>query len=255
MRVVAIDWSGRAKGAHRYIWLAEASGAELVRLECGRNREEIGDWLVAEQAMGERMVVGLDFAFSMPAWFLEERELASGAELWSCATTAGEDWLRECHPPFWGRPGKKKLGDEPWLRATDASSLNGAVGAKSVFQIGGAGAVGTGSVRGMPVLARLKAAGWAIWPFDPAGSHTVIEIYPRLLTGPVNKSNAIDRAGFIATHYPSLGAPWVDDIAKSEDAFDAAVSALVMAKHCAALERLPLRNDPQVLMEGEIWRP
>ena len=37
---------------------------------------------------------------------------------------------------------------------------------KSVFQIGGAGSVGTASLRGMPVLQRLREAGFAVWPFD-----------------------------------------------------------------------------------------
>ena len=35
---------------------------------------------------------------------------------------------------------------------------------KSTFQIGGAGAVGTGSLRGMPHLLTLREAGCAVWP-------------------------------------------------------------------------------------------
>jgi hypothetical protein len=50
-----------------------------------------------------------------------------------------------------------------------------------VFQIGGAGAVGTDSVRGTPHLLTLAKAGFSIWPFDPPHHLMVIEIYPRAL--------------------------------------------------------------------------
>ena len=53
--------------------------------------------------------------------------------------------------------------------------------AKSVFQLVGNGQVGRGSVRGMPHLARLRAEGFAIWPFDGASDRLVVEIYPSLL--------------------------------------------------------------------------
>ena len=53
--------------------------------------------------------------------------------------------------------------------------------AKSVFQLVGNGQVGRGSVRGMPHLARLRAEGFAIWPFDGARDRLVVEIYPSLL--------------------------------------------------------------------------
>lgn len=55
------------------------------------------------------------------------------------------------------------------LRRTDRERpAVGGIRPTSGFQIGGAGAVGTGAVRGMPMLARLRAAGFAIWPFDAA---------------------------------------------------------------------------------------
>ena len=58
-----------------------------------------------------------------------------------------------------------------------------------MFQIGGAGAVGTGSIRGMPHLLTLADSGFTIWPFVSGGLPTVVEIYPRALTGPVNKGS------------------------------------------------------------------
>src|SRR5688572_17311154 len=141
------------------------------------------------------MVIGLDFAFSMPAWFLEQRGITSAAELWALADREADDWLAACAWPFWGRPGvpcPKDLPDP--LRRTDRDvPRTGSIRPKSVFQVGGAGAVGTGSLRGMRTLHRLRAAGFSIWPFDPPGWPRVVEIYPRLLTGPVNKSSLTHR--------------------------------------------------------------
>jgi hypothetical protein len=42
---------------------------------------------------------------------------------------------------------------------------------------------------------------------------------------------------------------------RSEDAFDAAVSALVMLLHVDDLTRLPEERDPRLLLEGRIWFP
>ena len=41
----------------------------------------------------------------------------------------------------------------------------------------------------------------------------------------------------------------------SEDAFDAAVSALVMSRHETELRSLPRCDDPEVRREGWVWEP
>lgn len=127
---------------------------------------------------------------------------------------------------------------------------------KSVFQIGGAGAVGTGSLRGMEHLATLAAADCSIWPFDPPGWPRVVEIYPRLLTGKVHKSRHRERLGHLEEHFAALPEPWRERAAGSEDAFDAAVSALRMADGTDALVCLERADeDSPELLEGEIWIP
>lgn len=83
MRVLAVDWSGARRGdGKRNTWLAEVVGGRIVRLENGRTREEVAQHLIAEARRDTRVVVGLDFAFSLPIWFLEERGFASARELW-----------------------------------------------------------------------------------------------------------------------------------------------------------------------------
>ena len=259
MRVLAVDWSGALTGAHKKIWLAEASGGNLVRLESGRGRDETADLLLAEAAATPGLVVGLDFAFSLPAWFLAERDLRNAQELWALVDREGEAWLRECRPPFWGRPGAcRPLADglRDQLRHTEQVAPNtGSSRPKSVFQIGGAGAVGTGSLRGMRLLNRLHANGFSVWPFDPPGWPRVVEIYPRLLTGPVVKSSRAACEDYLRGHHPGLGARWLPVASASEDAFDAAVSALMMAEHVDSLCDLPRADSEVISQEGLIWYP
>ena len=107
----------------------------------------------------------------------------------------------------------------------------------------------------MRLLHRLHAAGFSIWPFDPPGWPRVVEIYPRLLTRAVNKSSAAARAAHLDARHPELGADLRRRAASSEDAFDAAVSALVMARHLDELIVLFPTTDPQDRLEGLIWHP
>ena len=81
MSVVAIDWSGRASGERRHLWTAEADAGELVRLEAGRTRAEVVDELVARVDDADGVVVGFDFSFSLPAWFLRARGYADARAL------------------------------------------------------------------------------------------------------------------------------------------------------------------------------
>ena len=131
----------------------------------------------------------------------------------------------------------------------------GGIRPKSVFQVLGAGAVGTGSIRGMPFLAQLSDAGFAVWPFDEPKLATLVEIYPRLLTASVRKSSQPDREAYLQRAYPTLNPTLASAAAGSEDAFDAAVSALVMRAHCSLLLSLRRTDDAVVALEGQIWFP
>jgi di/tripeptidase len=258
-RAIAIDWSGDLAGGHKKIWLAEAVRGDLVRLESGRRREAIAELLIEAAERDPRLIVGLDFAFSLPAWFLAERGLRTAPDLWALVAEEGEAWLRACLPPFWGRPGTRRPTLDPARPEFRRTELEvpaiAGTRPKSVFQIGGAGAVGTGSLRGMPLLHRLHPQGFAIWPFDPPAWPLVVEIYPRLLTDRVVKSNRAACEDYLRRHYPGLSPRWLQPAAASEDAFDAAVSALVMAEHLPALSALPSLADPMTRLEGLIWYP
>src|SRR5438105_5360767 len=255
-RVIAVDWSGASRNEGKHLWLAEAdSSGCLVRLEAWRNRAALaGDLLLGR----ENVAIGLDFAFSFPRWFVERLGVPSAPGLWGRGTECGETWLAACDPPFWGRPGRGRpvLAGSAWRRAELAAPRVGGIGPKSVFQIGGAGTVGTGSIRGMPVLHALHTSGARIWPFVAGGGKPlVVEIYPRLLTGKVRKSDPAERHKLLAECYPRLQPEHVRLAVASEDAFDATVSALVMIEHIDDLRALPEEHDPELCLEGRIWHP
>jgi hypothetical protein len=262
LRLVAVDWSGRRGPEQRQaIWLAEVVGGELVRLEGGRTRAELTELLTAEAGRDPNLIVGFDFAFSLPAWYLRDRRLTAH-QLWALLADEALTpvmrrsglwrWMDSPELPFWTtsqararlRPGQR------FRRTEDDLRLPG-VQPKSVFQLVGAGQVGRGSLFGMQALHRLAGAGFRIWPFDPPALPLVVEIFPRVLTGPVRKSSPGERERYLAA------VPMRSDLrrlaAAGEDAFDAAVSAVVMAAGADELRDLP--DAPGYTLEGRIWRP
>jgi hypothetical protein len=276
---IAVDWSGAMSGERKRIWLAESrrvegarrpadeqsesaartGGIQLTRIESGRDRAETIAELIETARRDPRVVVGLDFAFSGPAWFLARLGVRSARELWELAAREGERWLAESPHPFWGKPGVRCPrfdAAHPAWRATEGEAVRErGIGPKSVFQIGGAGSVGTGSVRGMPYLRDLQHAGFSIWPFDPPRLPMAVEIYPRQLTGPVNKSSRIARALYLQARFADQPDACLRAAEASEDAFDAAVSALRMQRHARQLLRGPVAYLPSDALEGRIWRP
>lgn len=252
---VAVDWSGNASpaGQKKHIWTAVAGERALS----GLTREELCSWII-ERFSGQPAVIGMDFAFSFPAGFLRDRGLSKVTDLWREAEVHGEAWLKRCEAPFWGRPGRKcpESHGTSGFRRTDRAIRVTGISPKSPLQIGGAGAVGTGSIRGMPVLRRLQAAGFSIWPFDSPSLPIVVEIYPRLLTGPVNKGQASARAAYLRRReFDNLRSENRSAAESSEDAFDAIVSAIRMQMCAAHFANLRQAADSVELLEGRIWNP
>ena len=261
-RVIAIDWSGRrGPDQKRAIWLAEADFGRLERLESGRTRQEVTEHLIGESLRDPDLIVGLDFAFSLPAWYLLEQGLTARG-LWNLlaedALTPAmrhvglANWMNEPEPPFWTTAtAHQLLAPHQKFRRTEREVSGRSSQPKSVFQLVGAGQVGRGSLYGMQALQQLSRAGYKIWPFDPPGRPMAIEIFPRLLTGPVRKSSAAEREQYVEGL--SLTSDQHRLAASSEDAFDAAVSALSMAS--AVEELAALEPEPEYQLEGKIWRP
>src|SRR3982751_4916318 len=138
VKMIAVDWSGKAKGPAESLWRAEVRDGRLTELRNDLDRGELSSKLLELGKAEPRIVIGLDFAFSFPAWWCEENGWSSGEEVWSAMEHEGEDLLEGCEDPFWGRPGKRNPHPKARLyRQTERSE--DAVRPKSVFQIGGAG--------------------------------------------------------------------------------------------------------------------
>jgi predicted nuclease with RNAse H fold len=245
--LVAVDWSA-ARHEQRHLWVAEfaAAGDRVDRL-APATRSGAADRLITLAGADPALVVGLDFGFSLPAWWLDRCGIAGPGELWS-DTGRLESWLRDCPSPFWGRPGRPRpaLDDETahWRRVERSMTPR----PRSVFQIGGAGAVGTASLRGMPVLRRLRAAGFSVWPFDPWVLPVVAEVWPRLAIGRTVKSRADQRAAWLQARAGRIPAVHMAAAVGSDDAFDAVAAALALADRNGT--RRPTTGDAVVLREG-----
>jgi hypothetical protein len=250
--VVAADWSGAATYEQRSLWLAEwnVGEARVARL-APASRGGAASWLLAAADEDPALVVGLDFAFSLPTWWIEACGITEVGELWADSPRL-EGWLAGCNPPFWGRPGRRRpaLTLEQQYRRTELAC---SPRPRSALQIGGAGAVGTASLRGMPVLAQLRRAGFAVWPFDSWRLPAVVEMWPRLTIGRTVKSRPADRRQWrLETPEAAAGVGPEMAVAMdgSADAFDAVAGAIGLAARAGAAR--PDTADPVVRLEGWI---
>ena len=300
LRLIAIDWSGRidVAGQRRHIWAGMwtrgEDGRVRVGLEAGRTRDEITEWLIELARELPRLVVSIDCCFSFPGWFLEEHGCEDMFAFWRKVNAGlAEQWLaRECDEiardeRFWGKPHKRPaqfcgVGYRRMFRFADydnkiAQALEGGdperaakmrgITPKSPFQIGGSGSVGTGSLRAMQMLERLHDAGFRVWPLEAAAIEAkrprplVVEMYTRLMTGAVAKSNAEARSKYLAAKcktdavYKPVGRAVIAKAKSSEDAFDALVSVMEMARYAEEFAKLKATRDPELRREGLTWRP
>jgi hypothetical protein len=251
VRVFAVDWSGARVGEDRHLWVAEADAdtGRLVALAPATRRAAVDHLIAAADGRAAGgMVAGLDFSFSLPAWWLTANRIGSVDELWADEARL-EGWLAACAAPFWGRPGRPRPGlppDQEYRRTELAAPRR----PRSTFQIGGAGAVGTGTLRGLPHLARLRAAGVALWPWDPWVAPVVAEVWPRLALGGTVKSSPAARAQWVARHRDALDDRAAASIEASDDALDAAAAALHLALDAGRARPAPA--GPTVALEGWI---
>lgn len=221
---VIVDWSARsapspAKPSKDAIWIgvAREGGVETTYL---RTRAAAEAWLIAffaaETAAGRRALVGFDFPFGYPAGVAKTIcGEASALCLWDWLAAAVKDGddnannrydvaarINRLYPgigPFWGTPGAGEIADVP-ARGNDRHGAHPAErracesvakGAKTVWQLAGAGAVGSQVIMGLASLQRLRkaVADVSIWPFQtgwaaPESGHLIAEIYPSLFAVP-----------------------------------------------------------------------
>ena len=212
-----VDWSsGNDRGAapkKDAIWVGSVIGGTERAPVYLRNRQVAETWLSGliedELGAGRRLLLGFDFPFGYPRGFAARVVgRPDPLALWDWlddnlldTPTANNrfdlaGWLNGRFPgvgPFWfnglGRdvPGLPRLGRDrhghglPERR--DAEKR--AKGAFSLWQMGGAGAVGGQAITGMAALSRLRARfpeAIAVWPFQPLDRPVgFVEIWPSLV--------------------------------------------------------------------------
>src|SRR5712691_4578800 len=98
---IAIDGSGAAKGAGKRICLAEVVGDDLFRLETGWTTDRLTSSLIYRAEDDPSIVVGLDFAFSFPVWFVQELG-ATIESVWLRPSAAERAGCESAKALFWG---------------------------------------------------------------------------------------------------------------------------------------------------------
>jgi hypothetical protein len=282
-RILGIDWSGAEKPANQRIHVADldATAESITTVVRAADRTAVERFLdggeleaaarsladphVRRLTTDEAALVGLDFAFSFPAGFA----VPGRGRNWSWEDLARWTAGLEKGPLEVGitrEPGLRRQfflgkGDtaDRLLRTTERELVDrGRARPTSVLHLVGAQQVGRGAIRGIPMLARLRARRRAaIWPFDPPSAErlglTIVEVFPRLWLMPrMRKRRRVDRRAQLG-HWEREGIGFEDHArtacVASPDAIDAAAAAIGLAR----LERLrPLGALPDVA-EREGW--
>ncbi|HET9691508.1 MAG TPA: hypothetical protein VFP61_10165 [Acidimicrobiales bacterium] len=208
-RFVVVDWSAanRPTLGPDSIWVCVAGPAHAPVVANLATRRAAERWLRAELAAavaaGERTLVGTDFCHGYPAGFAAA--VAPGDPTWRgvwahLAAAVTDDAANQSDrfevaarlnrrlagaglgAPFWGRPAAPPVPDLPatrpapgplaeW-RGAEAALRAGGHRPHAVWKLAYAGAVGSQTLLGIPVLERLRtdpllARCTRVWPFEP----------------------------------------------------------------------------------------
>lgn len=224
-RYLAVDWSAHnsAKRGRDSIWIGEWAGGSLATRNLATRSAAMADiasLLAQAVEVGERVLVGFDFAFGYPSG---AAALLAGADRWDAVWQLLHDEVSDDDanvsdrfaaagrinrragvgaPHFWGHPWqhrdrydglgpRRPAGNHARVaEKRQVERLNGK--AQPVWKLSGAGAVGSQSLLGIPRLQELRAdprfAGRiAVWPFETGFSEqleapiVIAEIFPSIL--------------------------------------------------------------------------
>lgn len=280
-RFIGIDWSG-AKDSKGSIQVAEflRSGGHpnLIPPIDGRywTRSEVKRYL--KTLTDRRTLVGIDFAFSLPAPF-PITNLNEVRELWAfvddfcrAANVEGSDyyagaiWLSKTSPlwPYFRYDDYRgELFDGKRLRCTEQSCKPRP---SSVYKLMYS-QVGRGSFAGMRILRSLSPRAGrkiAIWPFDKsdASSLILVEVYPSAFYPLVNcrrpnpkKQTCEEVAKIVDTVLDRFEVSCREDRPTSQDEIDAYVTAAALAHLAKDASKflIPLQLQDRVAKEGWIF--
>ena len=219
-RVMIVDWSGRAarspsRESKDSIWIGMSEAGRDLPPAYFRTRSEAEAWIADRLFEGGKQLVGFDFPMGYPKGFarrLTGRDDAISLHRWLAERISdridnsnnrfeiAEAINRHLGGagPFWGCPKGWPGPNLPFRKTVDYAALRLSEKrrverenppAKAVWQLMGAGSVGSQALLGIPVVHRLASAtGAAVWPFEAPRDLTLAEVYPSLMSGPVAAS-------------------------------------------------------------------
>ncbi|MGX9357003.1 molybdopterin-binding protein [Roseobacteraceae bacterium S113] len=291
--VIMVDWSGGADRGPRpvkdAIWICEARAGVADAPIYMRNREQAETWLGSRLSQakisGERLLVGFDFPFGYPVGFAQAltgvadpfavwRWLAArvsdtrdGRDRWAVAAQANSAF--EGAGPFWFNGTNKEVEGLPRrkpvqlpvreYRAAEAR----AKGAFSCWQLGGAGAVGSQVIMGLPVLERLRQNhAVSIWPFEPLEQPIAfVEIWPSLIADTVEAHRGVAeikdaaQVRVLAERVSALAPAQLAKMLDVDAPEEGWIFGLGHEDELRGRAVPPLRNDCFALPPGVDWTP
>ena len=169
--------------------------------------------IISAQADGVRLLIGCDFPFGYPAgfagaitgradarglWQLLAARISDGPNNTNNRFEVADALNAQCaglgggFGPFWGRPNSYDLPHLPARKLVDYAALPFAErrlietrlpSAQPVWKLFTTGSVGSQSLMGLPMIARLaQIHGVQVWPFDSGDAPIILaEVYPSLL--------------------------------------------------------------------------
>ncbi|MCK0151641.1 molybdopterin-binding protein [Marivita sp. S6314] len=303
---VVVDWSaGKRAPKHPSkdaIWIGIVQdGSERDPVYC-RTRIEAEAWLSAfldaEAKAGRRVLAGFDFPFGYPKGFVRAVTGSDDPLVfwdWLAARITDDETgannrfevaghlnrLFDGPGPFWGKPDPELWPDIPYRKtgiAYDVVSERRACdlvakAASSCFQLFFNPTVGSQSLMGLPMLARLRQrTGVKVWPFeDGADAQTLfVEIWPGLIEDAV-KAVSDDpirdrvQVRLLSRALAALPAERLDAMLADVGETASEEAWILGAGHRDALTKAaqagitltppPLRNDCFALPAGVDWTP
>ncbi len=215
-RVIIADWSAAAvpspaRPSKDAIWLgvADAKGETSSYHRTRASAEAaLRAQITAALAAGVRLLIGCDFPFGYPDGFARALLGTDDARaVWRHLALHIQDGADNANNrfavadrinaqfgagPFWGRPAGLTLPHLPARKSFDYSALPFAErrvieqmipSAQVVWKLFTTGSVGSQSLMGLPMIARLaQMGGVSVWPFENTATPVVLaEVYPSLL--------------------------------------------------------------------------